>query len=180
MITISLRRIAILASSILQMKNKIKMMEKQFLSTAVILILLSVFGNSVLAGDSEAKIKSEIADTLKVWNTATKTANLEQTMVLFDDSEEIMLVGSAEASKGKDQIRTRLGQLYGFAGFSWEMTRVNIDNYGTTAWVFMEGKMIVDFIRKAKKSHLNGFLEFWSRKGRPEMRVFDGSVAEEE
>lgn len=150
---------------------------------AVLMILLLVFGNSAIAKDSEVKIKSEIAEALKVWNTATKTANLEQTMALFDDSEKIMLVGSAdgEVSKGKEQIRTWLGQLYGFAGFSWDMTRVDIDSYGTTAWVFMEGKMIVDFHKGGQKVtpyRFSGILV--KKKGAWKWRVFDGSVPQSE
>lgn len=159
------------------------MMKKHLLYTSVLMILLSVFGNSVLASDSEAKFKIEIEEALKVWNTATKAANLEQTMTLFDDSEEIMLVGSAdgEVSKGKEQIRTWLGQLYGFAGFSWDMTRVDIDSYGTTAWVFMEGKMIVDFHKGGQKVTPYRFIGILVRKkGIWKWRLFDGSVPQSE
>lgn len=53
-----------------------------------------------------------------------------------------MVIGSAngEINKVKDEIKAWLGQLFGFAGFSWEMNRVDIDSNGKTAWYLLMGK----------------------------------------
>lgn len=63
-------------------------------------------------------------------------------MSLLDNSEDIMVIGSAngEINKVKDEIKAWLGQLFGFAGFSWEMNRVDIDSNGKTAWYLLMGK----------------------------------------
>jgi hypothetical protein len=49
---------------------------------------------------------------------------------MLDNSDAIMVVGSAdgEVNKGKDEIRTWLSQIFGFAGCSWDMDRIDIDS----------------------------------------------------
>jgi ketosteroid isomerase-like protein len=158
-------------------------MKKNFLLPAVLVILFSVTVNSLLAQKSSEKFKIEITKALEEWNNAAKTANLDQFMTLFDNSENIMLVGSAngEISKGKDEIKAWLGQLYGFAGFSWEMNRIDIDSNGKTAWVFVDGKMIVDFKKGGQKVTPYRFTGIMvKKKGVWKWRIFDGSVPQQE
>ncbi len=129
------------------------MSKKQFL-------LLLVFVVSVLSGTIRAQVlsdnvKGEITKTLELWNSTAKNSDLEKFMTFFDDSENTLMVGSdsGEVFKGKEEIRGWLSQLFGFASFSWEMNRVDIDYNENTAWVFIDGKMVIESksgkIRKA-------------------------------
>jgi ketosteroid isomerase-like protein len=158
-------------------------MKKNIIIHAVLLILFSIFVNTLSAQKSSDEVKTEITDALKVWNAAAKSANIDQCMALFDDSDNIMLIGSAggEINRGKDEIKKWLGQLFGFAGFSWDMNRIDIDSNGKTAWVFMEGKMIVEFHKGGKKVtpyRFTGILI--KKKGVWKWRLFDGSVPQQE
>ena len=158
-------------------------MKKNNFFKAVLMILLSVSIQSVSAQKSSDKVKSEITRALEIWNNAAKTANLELALTLFDDSPDIMLVGSAngEVSKGKDQAKVWLSQIFGFAGFSWEMNRVDIDSNGKTAWIFMEGKMIVKFHAGGTKITPYRFTGIMvKKKGVWKWRLFDGSVPQGE
>ena len=150
---------------------------------AIFVLILSLTVPSVSAQKSSEKVKSEIKKALELWNTTAKTANLEKSLSLFDSSDEIMLVGSAggEINKGKEEIRKWLGQIYGFAGFSWEMNKVDIDYNGKTAWVFVDGKMIVNFHKGGQKItpyRFTGILV--KKKGVWKWRLFDGSVPQQE
>jgi hypothetical protein len=51
-------------------------------------------------------------------------------MLLFDNSDNIMLIGSdsGEVYKGKEQIKGWLNLLFKNAGFSSEMNRIDIDS----------------------------------------------------
>jgi len=158
-------------------------MKKNFLLPAALVILFSVTVNSLLAQKSSEKLKIEITKTIEQWNNSAKTANLDQFMMLFDNSESIMLVGSAngEISKGKDEIKAWLSQLYGFAGFSWEMNRIDIDCNGKTAWVFVDGKMIVNFHKGGTKITPYRFTGIMvKKKGVWKWRLFNGSVPQQE
>jgi len=149
---------------------------------AVLMILLLASNHSVSAQKSSDKVRSEITRTLEIWNNAAKTANLENSLALFDNSTDIMLVGSAngEVSKGKDQVKEWLTQIFSFAGFSWEMNRVDIDSNGKTAWVFMEGKMIVKFHKGGTKITPYRFTGIMvKKKGEWKWRLFDGSVPQQ-
>ena len=158
-------------------------MKKNFLIQVVFMILFSVVFNSLSAQTSNDKLKGEITEALNLWNTACKNANLEQVMSMFDNADNIMVVGSAdgEISKGKEEINKWLGQLFGFAGFSWEMNRIDIDNNRKTAWVFMDGKMIVSFHKGGQKITPYRFTGIMvKKKGVWKWRLFDGSVPQQE
>ncbi len=145
------------------------------------ILLLTVY--SVSAQKSSDKVKNEIAETLKVWNTACKNANLDQVMSMLDITDGLMVVGSdkGEINKGKDEVKAWLSKIFGFAGFSWEMTRVDIDSNGKTAWVFMDGKMIVDFHKGGQKITPYRFAGILVRKKDGwKWRLFDGSVPQKE
>ena len=157
--------------------------KKYIFLQATLVFLLSLTVNAVLAQKPSEKVRSEIEKALELWNATAKTANLEKSLALFDSSGDIMLVGSAngEINKGKDEIRQWLGQIYGFAGFSWEMNKVDIDYNGKTAWVFVDGKMIVNFHKGGQKItpyRFTGILV--KKKGVWKWRLFDGSVPQQE
>ncbi|MCX6230925.1 MAG: nuclear transport factor 2 family protein [Bacteroidetes bacterium] len=155
------------------------MIKNIILLKLVFLILFSVSINSLFAQESTDKIKNEISETLKSWNMAAKNADVNQAMSLFDTTATIILIGSdsGEVYKGKEQIKKWLGQLFEVGSFSWEMNRIDIDNNGNTAWVFMDGKMIVNFHNGKRKITPYRFTGIMVRKkGEWKWRLFDGSV----
>lgn len=158
-------------------------MKKIRLIQAAFLIVFLVFTNAVTAQKCSEKVKTEITKTLETWNTACKNANLEQVMSMFDDADNIMVVGSdkGEISKGKEEINKWVGQLFKNAGFSWEMNRIDIDNNKKTAWVFVDGKMIVNFHKGGQRITPYRFTGIMVKKnGVWKWRLFDGSVPESE
>ena len=151
------------------MKNKI-------LLSLIFLIL--IISNTLSAQILNDNIKDEITNVLKDWNAAAKSSDLEKSMSLFDDSENILLVGSdsGEVFKGKEQIRGWLSQLYSVAGFSWEMDRIDIDYNENTAWVFVEGRMVVEFKNGKMKKPPYRFTGIMVKKGNEwKWRLFNGS-----
>ena len=90
-------------------------------------------------------VNKEITIALELWNSCAKNRDVSHFMELFDDNEAIMAVGSdsGEVFKGKEQIEGWMKMLFSHRSFSWEMNRVDIDHNGNTAWVFMDGSMIV-------------------------------------
>ena len=158
-------------------------MKKNFFLQLAILIVFLILSNVATAQKCSEKVKSEITKTLETWNTACKNANLEQVMSMFDDTDNIMVVGSdkGEISKGKEEINKWVGQLFKNAGFSWEMNRIDIDNNGKTAWVFVDGKMIVNFHKGGQRITPYRFTGIMVKKnGVWKWRLFDGSVPESE
>jgi ketosteroid isomerase-like protein len=158
-------------------------MKKNLIFQMVLVILFSATANSISAQKSSEKIISEINDALKIWNTACKSANTDLVMSMLDKTDGLMVVGSAdgEINKGKEEVKAWLGQLFGFAGFSWEMNRVDIDSNGKTAWVFVDGKMIVEFHKGGKKVTPYRFTGIMVKKnGAWKWRLFDGSVPQQE
>lgn len=68
-------------------------------------------------------------------------------MLLFDNSENIMLIGSnkGEIWKGKDQNKGHLDSIFLQESVSWEMTRIDIDGNNNTAWVSVDGSIIISY-----------------------------------
>jgi len=154
-------------------------MKKIILFKTVLIILFIGAYTSLSAQKSSEKVKSEIIEALKIWNAAAKSANVDQCMAQFDDYENIMLIGSdkGEINKGKDQAKEWLTQIFGFASFSWEMDSINIDSNDKTAWVFVEGTMIVEFKQGGTKRtpyRFTGILV--KKKGEWKWRLFNGSI----
>jgi ketosteroid isomerase-like protein len=159
------------------------LLKKHFILQVIILTFLSVIDNSLYAQKSSEKFKSEITKAVEIWNAACKKADINQVMSLLDDSEEIMVIGSAngEINKGKEEVKKWVSQLFGFAGFSWEMNRIDITGNGKTAWVFVDGKMVVNFHKGGKKVTPYRFTEIWvKKKGAWKLSLFDGSVPQSE
>lgn len=153
-------------------------MKKTFLTLLICFSAMAQYAQKISPKD-EAGIKAAI----EAWNTASAAASTDQMMSLFDDSDNIMLIGSAkgEIYKGKEQIRTWLSQLYGFAGFSWEMNRMDIDLHGNTAWVFVEGSMVLKFHKGGSRKAPYRFTGILVRnKGAWRWRLFNGSSPQQE
>lgn len=142
---------------------------------------LMMFSIKAAAGSNYPpdSVKTEITNCLNQWNEAAKNRNLELFMSLFDDSENILLAGSdsGEVYKGKKEISGWLGMLFGFASFSWEMDRVEIDSLENTAWVFVDGRMVVTSGEgKTKKSPYRFSGVLVKKNNVWKWRMFDGSA----
>ena len=153
-------------------------MKKNTLIKLVLLILFIVALNSLKAQTSSEKVHKEILETLKLWNTAASAANVDKAILLFDNSDNIMLIGSdsGEVYKGKDQIKGWLTQIFKNVSFSWEMNRIDIDYNGNTAWLFVDGLMIVKFNNGEtfkKPYRFSGIMV--KKKKTWKWRLFDGS-----
>jgi ketosteroid isomerase-like protein len=136
-------------------------------------------GKSEKKQGTDAAFKKEITSSLELWNNLAKNRDVTHFMDLLDNTEEIMVVGSdsGEVFKGKEQIKSWMKILFAHRSFSWEMNRVDIDHNGNTAWVFMDGYMIVtnDKGKTAKFPYrFTGILvkvkNIWK------WRLFDGAV----
>jgi ketosteroid isomerase-like protein len=151
---------------------------------AVICLLVATSGHSQNSNadkkqDTNAVIKKEITAALELWNSSAKSRDMTHFMELFDNSEEILVVGSdsGEVFKGKEQIEGWMKMLFAHRSFSWEMNRVDVDHNGNTAWVFMDGFMIVtnDKGKTAKFPYrFTGILV--KVKNAWKWRLFNGSV----
>ena len=128
---------------------------------------------------ANAVIKKEVTAALELWNSSAKSRDISHFMELFDNNEAIIVIGSdsGEVFKGREQIETWMKMLFSHRSFSWEMNRVEIDHNGTTAWVFMDGNMVVtnDKGKTAKFPYrFTGILV--KVKNTWKWRLFDGAV----
>lgn len=128
---------------------------------------------------TNAAINNEIKAALKLWNSSAKSRDVSHFMELFDDNEAIMAVGSdsGEVFKGREQIEGWMKMLFAHRSFSWDMKRIDIDHNGNTAWVFMDGYMMVtnDKGKSAKFPYrFTGILV--KSKNEWKWRLFDGSA----
>ncbi|MCX6285058.1 MAG: nuclear transport factor 2 family protein [Bacteroidetes bacterium] len=131
--------------------NEMNYLKKPGLVIFVLFCLLiasstySQTGKSDKKQESDAAFKKEISATLDLWNNLAKSRDVSHFMDLFDNNAAIMAIGSdsGEVFKGREQIEGWMKTLFAHRSFSWEMKRVDIDHNGNTAWVFMDGYMIV-------------------------------------
>jgi ketosteroid isomerase-like protein len=161
-----------------------KILKSIIVSSVLICLFLSttVLAQNSKVGkqqDSKEATKKEILSALELWNTSCKSRDIAQTMELFDKSPDIMVVGSdsGEVFKGKEQIENWMKMLFAHRSFSWDMTRVDIDSNENTAWVFMDGFMIVtsDKGKTAKFPYrFTGILVKVKKDWK--WRLFDGAV----
>jgi len=125
----------------------------------------------------------EIRAALATWNDRANRADLDSFMQLFDDSENLLVVGSApgEVMKGKTAIRTWLSGLFAHNKFSWDLSNPIIDSNGNTAWVFLDGAMtVVNDKGETHKSPYRFSGVMVKKNGVWKWRMFHGSVPEQE
>lgn len=116
----------------------------------MLLLMIAVSAATAQKSDRESE---EIKSALALWNNTAREADLNKFMTLFDTTAKVVLVGSdsAEVFIGKEQVRSWLGQLFGMAGFEWQMKLVEIDHNKNTGWIFAEGEMVVTFKETGKQ-----------------------------
>ncbi|MEI6575802.1 MAG: nuclear transport factor 2 family protein [Bacteroidota bacterium] len=120
-------------------------MTKNILFQLVFLVPFSIFLSSASAQNSSGSVKNEISEALKLFNNAAKNANTDEMLSLFDDSENVMFIGSdsAEIWKGKEQIKGHLNSIFSNESVSLDMNRIDIDFNANTAWVFVDGAIVI-------------------------------------
>lgn len=69
-------------------------MFKGILKYLLIFIQLLIFINTIAARPANEKVKAEIRDALEIWNKTAKNADVERCLSLFDDGDQVMLIGS--------------------------------------------------------------------------------------
>ena len=162
---------------------------KQFQISGIVIIMLfglafnaPVHAQAEKTGKNQAcekAVNQEVTAALELWNNSAKARDMSHFMELFDNSHPILAVGSdsGEVFKGRDQIEGWMRMLFTHRSFSWEMNRVEIDHNGNTAWVFMDGSMIVtsDKGKTAKFPYRFTGILVKVKKGW-KWRLFDGSV----
>jgi uncharacterized protein (TIGR02246 family) len=123
------------------------------------------------------KVKSEIYQTLQRFNTAAQNSNTEQLLELFDESANIMFIGgdSAEIWKGADQIRGHLNSIFPQESVNLQMDRVDIDYNENTAWVFVDGYIVISDKKEKFKApyRFTGILV--KKDSNWKFRLFNGS-----
>ena len=144
-----------------------------------LLSIIIFFTTTTIAQSKQSKTDKEITNALQIWNQSTKASDLDAVMNLFENSENIMLIGSdnGEIYKGKEQISKWLSMLFKHNSFEWEMKRIDIDSFKNTAWVFVEGFMIVTNDKGNKQTtpyRFSGVLV--KHKHDWQWRLFDGSI----
>jgi len=96
----------------------------------------------------------EIEAVFREWNDATGRGDLAAVLEQFDQSENIMLVGSdkGEVFKGRQQIEGWLKTLFENNRFTWSVEQMQADRYEPdSAWIFIDGTMrISDVNGKAR------------------------------
>jgi hypothetical protein len=158
------------------LKAKYSRMKKNIFLQLV--FLFSVMSLSLHAQVSSESVKGEIIQTLQRFNTAAQSSSTDQLMALFDKTANIMFIGgdSAEIWKGDDQIRGHLNSIFPQESVSLQMDRVDIDFKESTAWVFMDGYIVILTNKGEKFKAPYRFTAILVKKnGDWKFRLFNGS-----
>lgn len=89
--------------------------------------------------------KTEIRKVLDTWNDVAKKRDVNAFMNQFDNSDDIILVGSdsAEISKGRTEIKRFIEFLFSQYSFQWDYQSLTITGNENTAWAFTDGYMMI-------------------------------------
>jgi len=89
--------------------------------------------------------KTAIKKVLDTWNDVAKKRDTDAFMHQFDNSDDIILVGSdsAEISMGRTDIKKFIGSLFAQFSFQWDYQSLTITGNENTAWAFTDGHMSV-------------------------------------
>ncbi len=148
------------------------------LPVATILFAI-LFSSASIAQSNNEKLKLEITNELNNWNAAANKADLKEFMSLYDTTASIFLIGSdkGEICRSKAEIEKWLGGLFKYNSFEWQMNQLDIDHNKNTAWVFMDGAMIVTNKKGQKMETAYRFTGILVKKHHQwKWRFFNGSI----
>jgi ketosteroid isomerase-like protein len=155
-------------------------MRKTGLLTALIICsFFSLTSASLIAQGFSDKVKNEISEALNRFNAAAQNASTDQIMSLFDDSENIIFIGSdsGEIWRGSEQIRGHLNSIFPEEHVNLEMDRIDIDYNNNTAWVFVDGSINISNDKGEKFQAPYRFTAILVKKGSEwKWRMFSGST----
>jgi ketosteroid isomerase-like protein len=130
--------------------------------------------------ESSLKDNQEIRKTVEALNTASTHRDVAATMALFDDTDDVMLVGSdvGEVFKGREILSARLKEIYALPFvLSFDMPNVTVHVEARTAWIFGEGAAIIDEGAGKISRTPYRFTIFLVKRGEGwKWQVFSGSV----
>jgi uncharacterized protein (TIGR02246 family) len=112
-----------------------------WIALSVTMLAACATARPVGTGGSDAEVRGALAR----WNDAASRGDLRAMLAQFDDSPDVLLVGSdkGEVFRGREAIEAWLSRIFKGNRFSWRMDRVDVGDSGDVAWVFVEGAMIV-------------------------------------
>jgi ketosteroid isomerase-like protein len=114
-------------------------------------LLLVVSALGCAAASQSVAVSSSVADQIEIRNSLASlnrvcgARDLGALMALFDDGDDIVLVGSdtREVFRGRAAIEGFVKLLFGLPfTFSFEFTDTIIRSDGNVAWVFVDGAML--------------------------------------
>jgi SnoaL-like domain len=123
----------------------------------VLLLFIVAFGPTSAAtaptppvpppGPAAAQVDSDaaVSASLDSMNPLLARRDLPGFMALFEDTDDILLVGSdtGEVFRGRARVAGFLKQLYALPfTFSFDMTNVTIQRHADSAWAFVGGAMV--------------------------------------
>jgi ketosteroid isomerase-like protein len=118
---------------------------------AAVLVLAAAVsaGAGLVRQNAAAGIQSvadpEIRKSLQRLNEVLATRSLETAMTVFDDADDIMVIGSdtGEIFVGRERVRFFVKALVDMPFvFSFPMDQVTVARSGDIAWAFIDGKMV--------------------------------------
>ncbi|HNC23708.1 MAG TPA: nuclear transport factor 2 family protein [Opitutaceae bacterium] len=118
-------------------------------SALVLVLLFGLFamGCATVAPTPEAKAREEAAvrSTLTRMNEVLAKRDKAGFMALFDDSDEIMIIGSdvGEVCKGRKGVEGFIKWIYSQKfTFAFDLKEVAVHQEGDFAWVYEDGNML--------------------------------------
>ncbi len=94
---------------------------------------------------SEAAADSAIRSSIDRMNQALATKDFQTVMNVFDDADDIIVIGSdtGEVFIGRERVKVFMKMIVSMPFvFSFDMNQVVISHNEQTAWVFVDGNMV--------------------------------------
>lgn len=127
--------------------------------------------------------KLEIKKVLDTWNAVAKKRDINAFMNQFDNSDDIILVGSdsAEIYKGREGIKQFISNLFSQFSFQWDLQSLTITSNENTAWAFTDGHMTVtDNNGKVLVTPYRFTAIFVKRGNEWKWKLYNGSIPKDE
>lgn len=124
---------------------------------------------------ADAQTREEILFALGELRSAVSQRRLEGVLALFTPDADTTVIGSSlgEIARGPIEMRAFFERVFaGARSVSWEWDDVSVSSAGDTAWLWLEGALVLDG-RSDRGYRISGVLE--RRQGRWLWTLFHGS-----